>query len=104
MGRRPLPARDQARFGAGIMALTWSEKLERVTRIELALSAWEAEPIRLAKALTCQLSGSGLAVATPLVTLANGPLMARRPCVDQGQSPRLKVGASLESTSTGAGI
>ncbi len=43
MGRRPLPARDQARFRAGIMALTWSEKLERVTRIELALSAWESD-------------------------------------------------------------
>jgi hypothetical protein len=53
MGRRPLPARDQARFGAGIMALTWSEKLERVTRIELALSAWEAVRFRLVTGLTC---------------------------------------------------
>jgi hypothetical protein len=34
------------------MALTWSEKLERVTRIELALSAWEAHPGELCPAFS----------------------------------------------------
>jgi hypothetical protein len=34
------------------VALTWSNKLERVTRIELALSAWEAERIGLVTTLT----------------------------------------------------
>jgi hypothetical protein len=34
------------------MALTWSNKLERVTRIELALSAWEAGRLWLLQALT----------------------------------------------------
>ena len=36
--------------------------LERVTRIELALSAWEAEQLRLLRALTCQYLRSGVAV------------------------------------------
>jgi hypothetical protein len=46
MARRWLPARDQTMFGAGIMALTWAFMMERVTRIELALSAWESDRSR----------------------------------------------------------
>jgi hypothetical protein len=38
---------------------------ERVTRIELALSAWEAEQFRLVTGLTWQDGGSALAVADP---------------------------------------
>ena len=34
------------------MALSWAEAVERVTRIELALSAWEAQRLRLPGALT----------------------------------------------------
>jgi len=41
MARRWMPASNQARFGAGIIALAWAFVVERATRIELALSAWE---------------------------------------------------------------
>jgi hypothetical protein len=40
--------RDQAREAA----MTWADELERVTRIELALSAWEAERSCLIEGLT----------------------------------------------------
>ena len=36
------------------MPLSWAEAVERVTRIELALSAWEVQRLRLAGALTSQ--------------------------------------------------
>ena len=36
----------------GIQALTCKKLLERVTRIELALSAWEAQRLRLAGTLS----------------------------------------------------
>ena len=36
-----LPPRNEARSGVVIMALTWAFVVERVTRIELALSALE---------------------------------------------------------------
>jgi hypothetical protein len=39
--------------------------LERVTRIELALSAWEVERSRMIAALTWQLRCSLVTVATP---------------------------------------
>jgi hypothetical protein len=39
-------------------SLTWHYMMERVTRIELALSAWEAERSRLAAGLTWQLCRS----------------------------------------------
>ncbi len=45
-------------------AFTWAF-VERVTRIELALSAWEAERLRLIRALTCQPQVSALAVVDP---------------------------------------
>jgi Phage integrase family len=47
MARRSLPARDQPRFAVRIMALTWADALERVRRIELPLSAWEADVLPL---------------------------------------------------------
>lgn len=47
-------------------------KLERVTRIELALSAWEAERIR-----NCQIRSATSSRDYSLLTLVNGPLMAR---------------------------
>jgi hypothetical protein len=39
------------------MALSWKEAVERVTRIELALSAWEADvlPLNYTRALACAL-------------------------------------------------
>jgi hypothetical protein len=39
--------------------------VERVTRIELALSAWEAERLLLLEALTSQVSWPPVAVAAP---------------------------------------
>ena len=48
-----------------ITALTWAVTVERVTRIELALSAWEAARSRLATDLNCRLWRSGLTVADP---------------------------------------
>jgi hypothetical protein len=36
-----------------------------VTRIELALSAWEVEPLRLYRRLTCRSGWTGVAVADP---------------------------------------
>jgi hypothetical protein len=42
-----------------------SQSVERVTRIELALSAWEAERLRLLRALTWQFRWSGVAVVDP---------------------------------------
>ena len=36
-----------------IMPVSWAELVERVTRIELALSAWEAKRFRLVTGLTC---------------------------------------------------
>ena len=53
-----------------------------MTRIELALSAWEVERLRLLGALTSQVSYSPSGRGRPLVTLVNGPLMARRSCAD----------------------
>ncbi len=46
------------------LLLTWAF-VERVTRIELALSAWEAEPSCLVTGLTWQLCWSGVTVADP---------------------------------------
>jgi hypothetical protein len=41
---RPLDRRHQSKGpSAGIVSLAWAFGLERVTRIELALSAWEIE-------------------------------------------------------------
>jgi hypothetical protein len=40
---------------------------ERVTRIELALSAWEVERLRLPEALTWRLPGSRVTVVDPLL-------------------------------------
>ncbi len=48
-----------------IIVLAWAFVVERVTRIELALSAWEAERLRLIRALTCQPQVSALAVVDP---------------------------------------
>ncbi len=42
-----------------------SHCVERVTRIELALSAWEAERLWLSKALTCHPYWSRVAVVDP---------------------------------------
>jgi hypothetical protein len=47
------------------MALSWKEAVERVTRIELALSAWEAQRLRLPGALTGQVGWPLLAVTDP---------------------------------------
>ena len=58
--------------------MTWAY-LERVTRIELALSAWEPQRLGLPGALTSQVGWPLVAVDRPLVTLVNGTLMARQP-------------------------
>ena len=45
---QPLDRRHQLiRPSAGIMSLAWALGVERVTRIELALSAWEADVLPL---------------------------------------------------------
>jgi hypothetical protein len=45
-----IAARDAS--GKSVVALTWGNELERMTRIELALSAWEAARFRPLRALT----------------------------------------------------
>ena len=47
MARQPLPTVGPTMLGLGIMALSWALTVERVTRIELALSAWEADVLPL---------------------------------------------------------
>jgi hypothetical protein len=47
------------------MGPSWKEAVERVTRIELALSAWETERLRLNRRLTCRSEWTGVAVADP---------------------------------------
>jgi len=59
-------------------ALAARSHLERVTRIEPALSAWEAVP---SGPVTCPDLRRGVSASDrekPLVTGVNGPLMARR--------------------------
>ena len=61
--------------------------LERVTRIELALSAWESEP---SGAFTCPELRSWLSVSAreiPVLTGVNGTLMAWRSWLEPGQWP-----------------
>jgi hypothetical protein len=48
------------------LLLTWAF-VERVTRIELALSAWEVERLGLPEALTWRLPGSRVTVVDPLL-------------------------------------
>jgi hypothetical protein len=47
------------------MALSWKEAVERVTRIELALSAWEAQQLRPPGALISQVGWPLVAVTDP---------------------------------------
>ena len=63
----------------GNIVLAWAFVVERVTRIELALSAWEAERLRLLGALTWQSCCSRVTVVDPSSPWLTGPLMARRP-------------------------
>jgi len=67
-----------ARPGRKSVTLTWAFALERVTGIEPALSAWEAVPSGpvMGPDLRSGLSASDR--ERPLVTGANGPLMARQ--------------------------
>jgi hypothetical protein len=51
--------------GFGVAPLTRGFRLERVTRIELALSAWEVDRSRLPAALTWQSGRSYVTVAAP---------------------------------------
>ena len=56
------------RYGTGkvgSMPLTRRFFVERVTRIELALSAWETERLRLNRRLTSRSEWTGVAVADP---------------------------------------
>ena len=46
-------------------SLTWAFSWERVTRIELALSAWEVERLRLSRTLTCKPRWSWVTVVDP---------------------------------------
>jgi hypothetical protein len=65
MARQPLRPGKQARPRMEVMPLTWPYVVERVTGIEPALSAWEAEPSCLITGLTWQLCWSGVTVADP---------------------------------------
>ena|ERR1035437_1825866 len=71
---------DQSRSKLRIMALTWGYGMERVTRIELALSAWEAERLPLLGGLTWQMRWPVVAVVDP----SSPWLMARRSCSSPG--------------------
>ena len=51
------------RFGTAV--LTWAFVVERVTRIELALSAWEVQRSRLLAVLTCGCRCPLVAVVAP---------------------------------------
>jgi hypothetical protein len=73
---------DTVTRAAAVTLLSSPTYLERVTRIELSLSAWEAERLRLLGALTSQVSWPPVAVAAPWVPPVNGPLMARGSCAD----------------------
>jgi hypothetical protein len=75
--------KTQNRPGADVASartniLSWAFVVERVRRIELALSAWEVQRQWPLAALSSQFRCLLVAVAVPLLTLANGPLMARR--------------------------
>jgi hypothetical protein len=60
-------------LGLGIMALSWALAVERVTRIELALSAWEVQWLPLPGTLTRRPWQSRVS----LVDLSPPRLMAR---------------------------
>jgi len=62
--RASLTPDDQGVMYPGIWP-AWAYVVERVTRIELALSAWEAEPSCLVTGPTWQLCWSGVTVADP---------------------------------------
>jgi hypothetical protein len=49
------------------MALSWAETVERVTRIELALSAWESDRSALLGPLTSQERAPPVPVTDPSV-------------------------------------
>src|ERR1019366_259850 len=51
--------------GAVLDPAAWNSAVERVTRIELALSAWEVERSRLTMVPTSQLWWSGVAGSAP---------------------------------------
>ena len=53
--------------GSGTVVLTWDLPLERVTRIELALSAWESVRLRLLLGLTCGARCPRVTVRDPLL-------------------------------------
>jgi hypothetical protein len=72
--------------------------LERVTRIELALSAWESVPSGPVMRPDLQVSLSASDHERPLVTGANGPLMARRPALMPCSSPILLDSLPLNRT------
>jgi hypothetical protein len=62
-------------------SLTWAFVWERVTRIELALSAWEVQRSRLVAALTCGCRCPLVAVvapSSPWLMAANGPAIMHR--------------------------
>jgi hypothetical protein len=56
---------EQSRTRLETSSLTWSFVVERVTRIELALSAWEVQRSRLLAALTCGCRCPLVAVVAP---------------------------------------
>jgi hypothetical protein len=60
--------------------------VERVTRIELALSAWESDRSAPLGPLTSQDRAPPVAVTDPLVTVANCTLIARSSCSGAGRS------------------
>jgi hypothetical protein len=61
------------------MALSWAEAVERVTRIELALSAWESDRSGPLTALTWASDVPPVTVIDPVTPGLNGPPMAQIP-------------------------
>src|ERR1700722_5062187 len=77
IARKAATTVEQHGPGSGTVVLTWAFVLERVTRIELALSAWESVP---SGPVTWPDLRDGLSTSDrerPLITGVNGPLMAR---------------------------
>ena len=66
MARQLPPTGGPRALRLGIMALSWALTVERVTRIELALSAWEADvlPLNYTRRALAGRSGHGAFATT----------------------------------------
>ena len=73
------------------MALSWAEAVERVTRIELALSAWESDGSPPLGPLTSQDRAPAVPATDLSLPRANCTLVARRSWYGSEQSRQLSL-------------